>query len=640
MIATQLPSSNAIAATKMALSTTVDLGTFDDVANGMATSLRAAVEQLKGMPDISPDDIEDEVLLALPLDEVRVDDSLYNVPSRRSKRQPLVQTVANILYPTPGHSNYPVIHYEKDRCRVKRWIRLQRKYDILQSRKGNMAKRWAERIKKQGPWNPDTHPVSLQGAFALPMPVKISDPESLAPFFDHLRQDGTHEPSSAAPGAPAVLIPEPYYETPALEFPKGVIYEDGRMDLCKMVLGPPNIGALMESLRSNTFVKHFLLGNNIIGPTGARHIADFLHDNPNRIQTWYLAGNCIDTESFNLLVDALVGSPVVTNIWLKRNPLGPGSANDLFRIITQVPHLRTLDLDQTELGDVGVDALFSKLAEYDADLPLENIYLNGCGIGLNGASAISRYLASEYCNLKSLYMSNNPVGSPGGAALARGLLKNTLLERLSLSSTGLTDDGMVEIVTSLTCSKTLRVLDVGQSFATEDLGQAYNWLTDTYAPALAAMITHTPNLEYLKIGLCAMTDVGLAIMYEAAAKAPRLKYLSAQSVHAQGRDVEAVWAAQERVRLEKMMREQQQANVKAEHDGMSYEEWYGGLRRWVVSDERDVRMIDSVYRTRDMGMARRGEKVLDKWWDEGDETLKSVMAVAVGPVSTRRRTGH
>lgn len=48
------------------------------------------------------------------------------------------------------------------------------------------------------------------------------------------------------------------------------------MDLCKVVVGPPHIGALMDSLKSNTFVKHFLLGNNIIGPTGAKHIAHFV----------------------------------------------------------------------------------------------------------------------------------------------------------------------------------------------------------------------------------------------------------------------------------------------------------------------------------------------------------------------------
>lgn len=38
----------------------------------------------------------------------------------------------------------------------------------------------------------------------------------------------------------------------------------------------------------------------------------------------------------------------------------------------------------------------------------------------------------------------------------------------------------------------------------------------------------------------------------------------------------------------------------------------------------DVRYIDSVYRNRDAGMARRGLMVLDKWWKD-EEELEKVM---------------
>ena len=33
----------------------------------------------------------------------------------------------------------------------------------------------------------------------------------------------------------------------------------------------------MKSLESNRFIRHFLLGNNVIGPMGARAIADFVN---------------------------------------------------------------------------------------------------------------------------------------------------------------------------------------------------------------------------------------------------------------------------------------------------------------------------------------------------------------------------
>lgn len=41
---------------------------------------------------------------------------------------------------------------------------------------------------------------------------------------------------------------------------------------------------------------------------------------------------------------------------------------------------------------------------------------------------------------------------------------------------------------------------------------------------------------------------------------------------------------------------------------------------------RDVRFIDSVYRNRDAGAARRGEKRLEKWW--GDERVLEEVRMA------------
>lgn len=47
-------------------------------------------------------------------------------------------------------------------------------------------------------------------------------------------------------------------------------------------------------------------------------------------------------------------------------------------------------------------------------------------------------------------------------------------------------------------------------------------------------------------------------------------------------------------------------------------------KRWLVSD-KVVRKIDSVYRNRDAGLARRRLLTLVKDWEQGDETLQRVM---------------
>ena len=145
------------------------------------------------------------------------------------------------------------------------------------------------------------------------------------------------------------------------------------------------------------------------------------------MDTWYLAGNCIDTTGFRGIVDSIVEQKsAVSNIWLKRNPLGPNAAADVARLIIGAMKLDTLDLDQTELSDEGVALIFNELSdslEYGAKINLRHIYLNAVGIGLKASQAIGRFLASPLCQLESLFIANNPVGDEGATLLASGLAK-------------------------------------------------------------------------------------------------------------------------------------------------------------------------------------------------------------------------
>ena len=107
----------------------------------------------------------------------------------------------------------------------------QRRTAVAKATERNNKVNWIKRISEQGPWNPTTDPLSLAGAPSLPMPVEQSDKESLTRFFSHLRHDGTNDQIDSN-GHPGV---EPYYNTSLLEFEKGVLYADGRVDLCKML---------------------------------------------------------------------------------------------------------------------------------------------------------------------------------------------------------------------------------------------------------------------------------------------------------------------------------------------------------------------------------------------------------------------
>ncbi|KAK3073706.1 hypothetical protein LTR53_004464 [Teratosphaeriaceae sp. CCFEE 6253] len=415
-----------------------------------------------------------------------IDEEILNAPRRRSARHELAQQIATRLYPgSDPDSLTPIIKYEKDIAMLRHMVLEQRRQAIMKATQRHAKFNWAKRILKQGPWDEVHDAISLKGAPSLPMPVVVSDKasarermliltrESLAPFFAHLCNGGTHEPTSTSTAHEGIAGIEPFYGVELIEFEKGVLYSDGRVDLCKMVTGPRNIGDLMESLKPNTFAKHFLLGNNIIGPVGAKAIANFVDEYPARFETWYLAGNCIHAASFSTLVDSMAKSDAITNVWLKRNPLGEEAVEDVYRLVACARNLRTLDLDQSELGDAGVAKLFALLADHQSPLSLRHIYLNANGISEAACKQIARFLASSACKLHSLFMSNNPVGDAGAAALASGLQDNTSLKRLSLQSCGLKN-----IKSLIHAASGLGILDLGQSYATEDLGMRCNWITD------------------------------------------------------------------------------------------------------------------------------------------------------------------
>lgn len=77
---------------------------------------------------------------------------------------------------------------------AKEEARLQKRYPHLP---------WKVRIKAQGPWDEVNDPWSLAGAPSLPMPVEISDEESLAPFFAHIGEDRAFDTEAVEAGVEA-----------------------------------------------------------------------------------------------------------------------------------------------------------------------------------------------------------------------------------------------------------------------------------------------------------------------------------------------------------------------------------------------------------------------------------------------------
>lgn len=83
-------------------------------------------------------------------------------------------------------------------------------------------------------------PVDLKGPSAIPMPVKIGSADDFKPVFTFLEQN---KPITGADESQATHGLELIREVPLVEFERGIVYEDGRLDLCKKVVGPTHIGA-------------------------------------------------------------------------------------------------------------------------------------------------------------------------------------------------------------------------------------------------------------------------------------------------------------------------------------------------------------------------------------------------------------
>ena len=221
-------------------------------AAALAEKMREGCNALRylGVEALPGEMLDDAELVKVPFDKHRLDESLLLLPGRRPSRRSDAELIAQHLNPAlPDEAR--IIAYERDRVQLCRWIRYSRRAEIVLKTQEREEHDWRRAIEQQGPWDPLAKPVSLKGTPAVPMPVEIVTAPSLAPLFNHLKNNGNHEDNNDGNS-----IEEPYYSVNALEFEQGVVYADRRLDLCKVGLGSCHIGDLMKSLRANTYIKH------------------------------------------------------------------------------------------------------------------------------------------------------------------------------------------------------------------------------------------------------------------------------------------------------------------------------------------------------------------------------------------------
>lgn len=402
----------------------------------------------------------------------------------------------------------------------------------------------------------------------VPMPVSVPDAEEFDPFFDHLKANTK------------VVIPQ-------LEFKRGVQYNDGRMDLCKQVVGPPHIGKLMESLKDNTQVTHFLLGNNIIGINGAQAISKFLNEEHKpQIITWYLAGNEINSDGIELIADALKTDTDCLALWLKRNPIKAEGAKHLGELLEVNKHIKILDLHNTGILDEGTKYIMESLKN---NTTLRHLYIDANGISPVGASYIADYFNYVVNNnikgITSLWIDMNRIDDDGMIMIANSLANYKYLKRLFVGSNRLSATAAKVLCDTFVNSTTLKVFDLGLYKSTADLGELPNNIGNEGAEYVAEFIKNNTSVEFISVLHNDISAEGVKLLSEALEMNDNICFIMYEQY---GIDI----PQEVRVSIKNKLKQ----NIFRKYN-MTLGDYYENKLRYVKGSTK-LKNIDSVYRNR------------------------------------------
>lgn len=228
------------------------------------------------------------------------------------------------------------------------------------------------------------------------------------------------------------------------EFTSGIVYEDGRLDLCKQGMYSLNTELLVQALMKGkpTQLKHFLYDNNKAGYVGGHHITRLMScESFQKIETWYLAGNDLTPQTISDMAIVVKENHYTRQLWLKRNPLGAlGALQVGGLVVNKFPALRVLDISYCAIGNEGVRLLLLKLLRHHN---LRSLYLDANNIASDADMLLElaqyfTYASQKLNAIRSLYLSCNVITDHG--AFSEFLVALTgygRIKRLCLANCGL-----------------------------------------------------------------------------------------------------------------------------------------------------------------------------------------------------------
>jgi Ran GTPase-activating protein (RanGAP) involved in mRNA processing and transport len=223
-----------------------------------------------------------------------------------------------------------------------------------------------------------------------------------------------------------------------------------KADLSGQDLQPADTILIGSDLKFMTVLTDLSLGNNCIGPEGAKAIMGALSSGTSAVTNLELHGNDIGDEGSIAIAEALQsGTSVVTSLNLRYNQIGKEGAIAIAKALKSgTSVLITLHLGSNNIGDDGARAIAGALSSGTA--VLTTLGLGSNKISDDGAKAMAGALSSGTTVLTELRLYYNNIGDDGAKAIADSLNSGTaVLTTLRLDTNKIGDEGAKAIAGAL-----------------------------------------------------------------------------------------------------------------------------------------------------------------------------------------------
>ena len=396
------------------------------------------------------------------------------IPSRShsiNKKYKLYKFIASQLFPTIDEFKQDLYFHKAVKILRKMRYHISPEYNDKIINHYLDARSSMKRMKMLENEPPSHHIINPK-----PEPVTVCPLEDLDPLIEFLEKDN------------------PVNEL--IRFARGTLTAGGSLDLCKQVVGPRGIGPVLHAMHKASSVKRLLLGNNIVGDSGAEEIAEEMQ--VSKLECWYIAGNEFTYNGIVPITEAMKNNKYCTSLWLKRNPLGPLSMKPIGDMLMVNKTLQVLDLVNCGLLDSGLETLLESLSGLDKNTTLEVLWLDTNAITYKSAENIANYI-SKFCKLTDLSLSCNRLCDNGIEIIAKALPDNNILQRVSFASNRIGPSGAKYLSDAIKNHPSINFLNVGYIKSTDAVHELGNFIGDEGALYMAEMLKHNTVIRHLDL---------------------------------------------------------------------------------------------------------------------------------------------